>query len=162
MATFKDKEDRDWSIVFDLPTFREVKKFGVDFLKDKPDPIGKLEADPMSLSDLLWLLCHEQAEKAQITEEQFQKTLGGEVFDGAIAAIEDAVIHFHATSKQPSIREQFDRNRKIRAESDQLAISKLQKEHQRVMDALSQRADSMIGRAIDKIATEDIDLEQVG
>lgn len=56
--------------------------------------IETLDADPMKVAELLWSLCESQAEKREVTPEQFAAALDGDTIVKAVEAFIAAVIDF--------------------------------------------------------------------
>jgi len=141
MSTFKDKQGREWTIALDVPLCRETQKLGVDFLNLKVDPIAKVSMDPLLLADVLWACCKSQASSLEITQDDFQKSLGGDEFDAAIASIKEAIVHFRPESQRAAVLEQLKQNEKVQSEGFDLAISKIETDRPRIRAAMQKLVD---------------------
>lgn len=101
MASFHDRTGEKWEIGFDLPMLPKVRAAGFDLNKIGKDAkeLDVLD-DPEKLGAVLWELCEEQAEKRDLSPEQFAQR-----FDGpAIWAARDAVIEAIADfSQRPTV-----------------------------------------------------------
>jgi hypothetical protein len=94
MATFKDNENREWTLYIDIQAARDIRKqLGVDIL-DIVDGLNRIAADPVLLVDVLWMLVAQQAERLQISDEDFGRSLRGEAIEVACDAFMDALTDF--------------------------------------------------------------------
>lgn len=68
MATFKDRNGKPWTIDLDAYLIRDVRKAcdGLDLAALNGEAYDKLDADPVLLVDVLWILCASQANAASI------------------------------------------------------------------------------------------------
>lgn len=97
MATFKDKAGREWVVVIDTWQIRQVRErvgFEIGKILDENMRRWKELTDPVLLGSILFVLCHEQAEKAGVTERQFHEGLAGDPLDEAYEAFKKAYLDF--------------------------------------------------------------------
>lgn len=95
---FRDSENRVWHLsltAWHLKTVRE--RTGVDLgklLNDGLKPFHALVSDPITFVDVLWILCEEQAKAANVTDEDFGRSLAGDPVEEAGRAFEAAYLLF--------------------------------------------------------------------
>jgi hypothetical protein len=99
MATFKDREGKDWLVEITRGHLKPLKElFGLDLQeaigKEKDNPLAAVFADTEKSGNLIWFLCRAEAERSGITEDQFAYRFNGQAIEDATAAIWEAVIDF--------------------------------------------------------------------
>jgi len=151
MRSFKDNADRTWTITLNVYAVKKVRDLlQVDLLDlsgdpsirrggpgagDKPDNglLYRLIADPVVLVDVLYVVCQDQAEEANVTDEQFGRAMAGDAIDGATKAFLEELADF-----TPSPRDRA-RARKV--------IDATWKLIDKAQDVLDARADAELDRA---------------
>jgi hypothetical protein len=99
MQKFKDIHGRDWTVNVTVSTVKRVKaQLDIDMLNNI-DEFIKLTKDIMSLCDILYVVCWDEAEQRGITDEQFAASLGGPVLREAESALSEAYIAFFPDPK---------------------------------------------------------------
>lgn len=83
MKVFKDSLGREWSYTLNVASMKKIRSAtGIDLMQaDKTLPV--LGDDMVALSEVLWVLCKQQAQDRGISEEQFYEGLSGEALDSA-------------------------------------------------------------------------------
>jgi len=140
MRSFKDNADRTWTVTLNVYAVKKVRDLlQVDLLDlggDAQDGNGllyRLIADPVLLVDVLYVVCQEQAEEANVTDEQFGRAMAGDAVDGATKAFLEELADF-----TPSPRDRA-RARKV--------IDATWKLIDKAQDVLDARADAELDRA---------------
>jgi len=140
MRTFKDNAGRTWTVTLNVWAVKKVRDLlGVDLLdlggdaKDDNGLLYRLIADPVLLVDVLYVVCKEQADGANVTDEQFGRAMAGDAIDGATKAFLEELADF-----TPSPRDRA-RARKV--------IDATWKLIDRAQDVLDARADGELERA---------------
>ena len=140
MRSFKDNADRTWTVTLNVYAVKKVRDLlGVDLLdlggdaKDDNGLLYRLIADPVLLVDVLYVVCQEQADEANVTDEQFGRAMAGDAIDGATKAFLEELADF-----TPSPRDRA-RARKV--------IEATWKLIDRAQDVLDARADVELDRA---------------
>jgi hypothetical protein len=151
MPAFKDKQNREWELVVDVPMCRAVKALGVNILDLNSDPIAKLKGDPLLLADVLWKMCAAQAEEKTVSQDDFQGSLGGVEFDSAIEALKEAVIGFHPASKHAAIRAQFEHNDQVQNDGVDVAVDSLKLRRVEIQQAMRTAANNEFDRLLTDI-----------
>lgn len=106
MSRFKDANHREWHLDITVNELRRVKKMvDLDLLDlEEGRTIARLANDPILLVDVLWILCEDQAQKEGITDEQFGRSLRGEVIEHATEALFEALTDFFPPQRQILLR----------------------------------------------------------
>lgn len=101
MARFKDRTGEEWEIGFDLPIIPKVRAAGFDLNKIGKDA-AELDVldDPEKLGAVLWELCESQAEKRELSPEEFAKRFDGPAIWAARDAVMEAIADF---SQRPAV-----------------------------------------------------------
>lgn len=93
MKTFRDSENREWVVSINVDAIRRVKGLlGVNLAgyMDKGEggvPLStRLQYDVILFCDVLFALCKPEAERKQVSDEDFGRGLGGEAIFAARAA----------------------------------------------------------------------------
>lgn len=98
MNKFTDTEARDWIISINVQAVKEVReKCDVDLLdvggKDG-DVFLELVSNPITLVNVLYVLCEKQATEREISDEDFGRAMAGDVIDAATSAFVQALVNF--------------------------------------------------------------------
>jgi len=148
MRSFKDNAGRTWTVTLNVYAVKKVRDLlGVDLLDlggdppaspgpgDKPDNglLYRLIADPVLLVDVLYVVCKEQADEANVIDEQFGRAMAGDAIDGATKAFLEELADF-----TPSPRDRA-RARKV--------IDATWRLIDRAQDVLDARAEAELDRA---------------
>jgi hypothetical protein len=98
MHTFKDNEGRPWTVAINIATAKRVKAVtGInlyDAVGNGLKSLADLLRDPLTLVDVIYLCCEEQAEAKHVTDVDFGRALAGDVIESAIDAFLQALIDF--------------------------------------------------------------------
>lgn len=98
MKTFKDNAARTWTVAVNVSAVKRVRGLlGIDLYKlidDKMAGLGELLADPVSLVDVLYVLCKDEADRQGITDEQFGAAMGGDSLEAAVNAFVEELVDF--------------------------------------------------------------------
>ena len=96
MKTFKDNQDREWTIAVTVASIKRVRQLTpakVDLLKvveNELDLLAKLADDPILLVDTVYVLCKPEADQRGVTDEQFGEAMYGDALERAyVALLED-------------------------------------------------------------------------
>lgn len=116
--SFKDAEKRTWTVQLDVHNLRKVRNvLGVDLvslLSGGMESLGKFLEDPIGLVDVLYLLCSETPGNPTVTDEQFGRSLSGDILGSAADAFVEALIDFFPDpSRRARIRKVIEAGRGI-------------------------------------------------
>jgi hypothetical protein len=119
MHTFADNLGRTWYVTINVTTVRRVRAaLDVDLYQlvdDGMQALGKLVADPVRLADVLYVLCQEDAEKQQVSDEDFGRALGGDAITSAAEAfVEELVDFFPDERSRQALRRVIAAGREVR------------------------------------------------
>ncbi len=93
MHTFADNAGRTWTITINVAMVKRVRSvLRVDLFKlldDGARPLAELLSDPVQLADVLYCLCKEEAEKRNLSDEDFGRALAGDAIGHAAEAFVD-------------------------------------------------------------------------
>jgi hypothetical protein len=98
MHTFKSNDGRLWTVTINVWAVKRVKGLcGVDIyglVDDTFEGVGKLLSDPCQLVDVIYSLCKEEADKLNITDEDFGRAMGGDSLEHAANAFLEELFDF--------------------------------------------------------------------
>lgn len=102
MAIFKDLEEREWTLNVTVRTLKEVKKRVKDGNGKPVDLMDllfgnlafTLVSDTALFSEILWVLCENQAKSQGISHDTFDAQLYDETLENAWGALEEALLDF--------------------------------------------------------------------
>lgn len=105
MATFKDRNNRDWIIEFDGPVLEKIEEAtGFDIAAEDGSGLIQACAKGVSVVRVCWLICQKQAEAANVTAEAFGHAMAsGEVIEGAEKALKQALTDFTRPSRRGAL-----------------------------------------------------------
>lgn len=143
MRSFNDREGRAWQLTVDLPAAKRVRQ-ATAFDVMTAD-FEKLSADPITLVDVIYCLCKQQADAAGITDEQFGRLLSsGDAINGATDALLEELSDFFPTGRREVAKEALARLREVESKAMPLLLAEMKKidvdaELQKMMVAISGR-----------------------
>ena len=98
MRTFKDNADRTWTVAVNVTAVKRVRALlDIDLyavINDGIKGLAAIVSDPVKLADVLYVLCQEEADKRQVSDEDFGRSLAGDAIFRAADAFVEAVIDF--------------------------------------------------------------------
>lgn len=105
MKSFKDTEGREWMISLNVTTIKRVRDLcGIDLLQSFGSAaLEKLASDPIMLCDLLFVLCRDDAEKRNVSDEDFGMALGGDALNDATTAFLAELVNFTPNPRRREI-----------------------------------------------------------
>lgn len=98
MKTFKDNAGRTWTVAVNVAAVKRCRALvGVDLyglVDDGFAGLGKLLNDPVTLVDVLYVLCKDEADKQGITDEDFGRAMAGDALGAAADAFVEEFTDF--------------------------------------------------------------------
>lgn len=93
---FRDSREREWNLAISIGVARRIRAdVGVDFGKVADGKLFiELSSNPEKLAGALWLMVERQAEQKGVTPEDFAEALDGNAIDGAMEALQEAIVNF--------------------------------------------------------------------
>ena len=83
MHSFVDNSRRTWEVAINVTAVKRIRGLlGIDLyalVDDGFKSLSKLVSDPVTLADVLYCLCKDQADKQSISDEDFGRALSGDV-----------------------------------------------------------------------------------
>lgn len=127
MPTFKTADGREYIVRIDAPKIRDVRTdLDVDLGALDFGPVAqRLSADPVLLVDVLWVLCRDQCNTANINAKQFGESLIGDTIDAAAEALVRARADFSPTRMRSLILKTMETGNRIREKAAQMATERL-------------------------------------
>jgi hypothetical protein len=120
MKTFSDNAGRTWVISINVSTIKRVRGLldGFDLLSlvnDKFDGLGKLLSDPVKLVDVIYVICKDEADKLNITDEEFGRSMAGDAIEHATNAFMAELTDFFPDPRtRTGIRKVIETSQKVR------------------------------------------------
>lgn len=119
MHAFKDNAGRTWEVSITVAQVKRVRGLlGIDLYKlieHEVRPLGELLGNPCDLVDVIYVLCKDQAEAKQITDEQFGAALGGDALEDAANAFLQELIDFFPRQARDGLRKMMAKSQTISA-----------------------------------------------
>ena len=141
MPTFKDANNREWTIKLDALTVLRVRTATCDVPQckhmqgcgctgvDLGDREGKvqlqLRRDVVLLVNTLYLLCLPEAQRQGISDEQFGASLVGDAIERATIAMDEAIADFFPEETRAILRAVNAKDTEVRTLGVQLALKKI-------------------------------------
>lgn len=97
MQIVKDLSGREWQLHMKLGHARIVQaKLGIDLLSAETaeQSIVKVLSSPMSLFEILWILCEREAKERNISREEFEDGFDGAMYLEAEKRLNDEIVFF--------------------------------------------------------------------
>jgi hypothetical protein len=95
---FTDAAGREWSVSISVTAIKRVRaSLGVDLYKLLDDGFAGLSSllgDPVSLVDVIYVLCRGQADAAGVSDEAFGEAMAGDALESATSAFCGALVDF--------------------------------------------------------------------
>jgi len=122
MKTFKDNEGRTWTVAVNIATVKRVKTLlGVNLLDAiEGKLIENLAIDPVLLCDVIYAVCKPDADRNNITDEEFGRAMAGDVIEHATVAFLEELVDFFPEAKRLVLRKaltKFQRVEKLAIET---------------------------------------------
>jgi len=119
MKTFIDNAGRTWTVVITVDVIKSVREsVDVDLMKVIEDGLlGRLFDDPIFLCDVMYGVCKAEAEAKSISRTDFDKAMYGDVFDGALVALTEALVDFFRGGRRRVLQKALEKMRSCEAET---------------------------------------------
>lgn len=145
MRTFKDNQDREWTVEITVAAIKRVRGLaGVDLmevLEGSNGLIERLVRDPVLLCDVIYATCKPQADERQVSDEAFGASMAGDAIEHATAALLEELVDFC-----PSPRDRANLGRVLKATREVM---------DKARDVVERRIDELIdGGALERAVLE--------
>ena len=119
MHSFVDNSRRTWEIAINVAAVKRIRGLlGMDLyalVDDGFKSLSKLVSDPVTLADVLYCLCKDQAEKQSISDEDFGRALAGDaITQAADAFVEELIDFFPDARARASLRKAIEAGKTVR------------------------------------------------
>ena len=119
MHSFVDNSRRTWEVTINVAAVKRIRGLlGIDLyalVDDGFKSLSKLVSDPVTLADVLYCLCKDQAERQSITDEDFGRSLAGDVITQAADAFVEELIDFFPDARaRGSLRKAIEAGKAVR------------------------------------------------
>jgi len=119
MHSFVDNSRRTWEIAINVAAVKRIRGLlGIDLyalVDDGFKSLSKLVSDPVTLADVLYCLCKDQAEKQSISDEDFGRALAGDaITQAADAFVEELIDFFPDARARASLRKAIEAGKTVR------------------------------------------------
>ena len=119
MRRFTDSDSRVWELNINVAAVKRVRGcLGIDLYSLVDDgfrTLSKLIADPVTLADVLFCLCQNQAERRHVSDEDFGRALAGDVITQAADAFVEELIDFFPDARaRASLRKAIEAGKVVR------------------------------------------------
>lgn len=149
MKTFKDNAGRTWTIAVNIAAVKRVKSLlDVDLIEGvvKEGVIDELATNPILLCDVIYAICKPEADKQNITDEQFGQAMAGDAIELATGALLEELVDFFPEAKRRVLRKAMGRFKKMEMKALDAADKYLEDpEFEKEMDMEIERLMSLSG-----------------
>jgi len=119
MHSFVDNSRRRWEVAINVAAVKRIRGLlGIDLyalVDDGFKSLSKLVSDPVTLADVLYCLCKEQADKQSISDEDFGRALAGDaITQAADAFVEELIDFFPDARARASLRKAIEAGKTVR------------------------------------------------
>ena len=119
MHSFVDNSRRTWEVAINIAAVKRIRGLlGIDLyslVDDGFKSLSKLVSDPVTLADVLYCLCRDQAEKQSISDEDFGRSLAGDaITQAADAFVEELIDFFPDARARASLRKAIEAGKTVR------------------------------------------------
>ena len=119
MHSFVDNSRRTWEVAINIAAVKRIRGLlGIDLyslVDDGFKSLSKLVSDPVTLADVLYCLCKDQAEKQSISDEDFGRSLAGDaITQAADAFVEELIDFFPDARARASLRKAIEAGKTVR------------------------------------------------
>lgn len=108
MHTFKDNSDRVWTLSINVNAVKRCRALvSVDLyglITDGFKGLGELLGDPPKFVDVLYVLCMDEANKRDVSDDVFGQSMGGDTLELAADAFTDELINFSPPRLRPGLK----------------------------------------------------------
>ena len=119
MHSFVDNSRRRWEVAINVAAVKRIRGLlGIDLyalVDDGFKSLSKLVSDPVTLADVLYCLCKDQADKQSISDEDFGRALAGDaITQAADAFVEELIDFFPDARARASLRKAIEAGKTVR------------------------------------------------
>lgn len=115
MRTFQDNQKRTWEVEINVSVVKRVRgALDLDLLGVMEGGVlERLVNDPVLLCDLIYVVCQPQAEKADISDEDFGRAMAGDAIDHATSAVLEELADFFPSPRRGLLKKSLAKIEKL-------------------------------------------------
>jgi hypothetical protein len=127
MKTFKDSEEREWTIEIDSAAIKRVRTLAnINLLNIIDGSLHRqFEVDPTLLVDAVYCVCKPQADARGVTDEQFGRAMRGDAIERAATALMEDLADFFPSGKRQMLKKVLSKVTALTDKAIQQANEKL-------------------------------------
>ena len=139
MKTFKDNQDRKWTVTINVSAIKRVRaEMDLDLLEAiEGTLLERMVGDPILLCDILYVLVKPEADAKDISDEDFGRAMAGDAIDRACQAFIGELVDFFPKGRREVLQQAVAKIREIEAKVCGRAMTRLQSAE---TDALIEKA----------------------
>lgn len=138
MKTFRDTAGREWAIAIDVNAVKRVMKAQIEYLGEpiKVNLLALVEPDsdllkkaveyPPLVCDIAYALCKSQCDEKNVADEDFDKSLGGDVLDNVLDLILEETVDFFPLGRRTVLKKVLDKSRTFAKKAQALTTAKME------------------------------------
>jgi hypothetical protein len=141
MHTFADTLGRTWTVTINVDVIRRVRSLlNINLLEAVEGRLlERLITDPVLLCDILFVVIQPEAVAKDISDEDFGRSLGGDVLDLATTALLEELVDFFPSAKRTVFRKALIKLKQLETLAIETATQRLESSEleQRMRAAIS-------------------------
>ena len=141
MHTFADTQGRTWTVTINVDVIRRVRSLlNINLLEAiEGRLLERLITDPVLLCDILFVVIQPEAIAKVVSDEDFGRSLGGDVLDLATTALLEELVDFFPSAKRTVFRKALIKLKQLETLAIETATQRLESSEleQRMRAAIS-------------------------
>ncbi len=128
MHTFADTQGRTWTVTINVDVIRRVRSLlNINLLEAVEGRLlERLITDPVLLCDILFVVIQPEAVTKDISDEDFGRSLGGDVLDLATTALLEELVDFFPSAKRTVFRKALTKLKQLETLAIETATQRLE------------------------------------
>ena len=128
MHTFADTQGRTWTVTINVNVIRRVRSLlNINLLEAiEGRLLERLITDPVLLCDILFVVIQQEALAKGISDEDFGRSLGGDVLDVATTALLEELVDFFPSAKRTVFRKALTKLKQLETLAIETATQRLE------------------------------------
>lgn len=128
MHTFADTQGRTWTVTINVDVIRRVRSLlNINLLEAiEGRLLERLITDPVLLCDILFVVIQPEAIAKVVSDEDFGRSLGGDVLDLATTALLEELVDFFPSAKRTVFRKALIKLKQLETLAIETATQRLE------------------------------------
>ena len=128
MHTFADTQGRTWTVIINVDVIRRVRSLlSINLLEAiEGRLLERLITDPVLLCDILFVVIQPEAIAKVVSDEDFGRSLGGDVLDLATTALLEELVDFFPSAKRTVFRKALIKLKQLETLAIETATQRLE------------------------------------